>query len=431
MSTPDSSPDLIKRFIGALGKSRFLTVSVLLHLLLVFILGGTVLFNVYVEPDDFIGGGGDRNFLDESQMVAAPPPPPAPSMPTEATPQVVTPVQQNTSPIQAIKTIAPSTSSFTLPSIAPKIPAPSTSLTQNIPAPPAPSMGTGQMSTQAASAIKSFTQGWGKGRGQGSGQGTRQRTFEFTAYIAKYSGGDWNSTVQIRDNRIVTGSLPNLLYTMKAWSNGRIAADPNPVPLDLASEEIFAKKPPFIFFTGHRDFKLTEKEVANLTRYVRLGGAIWGDSSLAGRRSRFDIAFRREMRRVIPDVDKDFEPIPANHPIFTQPYFTDVKEVPPGVNYYQEPVYALKMYDEISIFYTSNNYGDMWQVGLDEEGNVDTRRDRQGRYVALNDRIWGLRDTYVRNLSPESIAQSYKFGTNIVIHLLTRWESKVSSAPDI
>ncbi len=431
MSTPDSSPDLIKRFIGALGKSRFLTVSVLLHLLLVFILGGTVLFNVYVEPDDFIGGGGDGNFLDESQMVAAPPPPPAPSMPTEATPQVVTPVQQNTSPIQAIKTIAPSTSSFTLPSIAPKIPAPSTSLTQNIPAPPAPSMGTGQMSTQAASAIKSFTQGWGKGRGQGSGQGTRQRTFEFTAYIAKYSGGDWNSTVQIRDNRIVTGSLPNLLYTMKAWSNGRIAADPNPVPLDLASEEIFAKKPPFIFFTGHRDFKLTEKEVANLTRYVRLGGAIWGDSSLAGRRSRFDIAFRREMRRVIPDVDKDFEPIPANHPIFTQPYFTDVKEVPPGVNYYQEPVYALKMYDEISIFYTSNNYGDMWQVGLDEEGNVDTRRDRQGRYVALNDRIWGLRDTYVRNLSPESIAQSYKFGTNIVIHLLTRWESKVSSAPDI
>ena len=47
------------------------------------------------------------------------------------------------------------------------------------------------------------------------------------------------------------------------------------MPLDLSSDEIFQKKPPFIWFTGHRDFKLTEKEVANLGEYLRRGGCIW------------------------------------------------------------------------------------------------------------------------------------------------------------
>jgi hypothetical protein len=29
--------------------------------------------------------------------------------------------------------------------------------------------------------------------------------------------------------------------------------------LDLSSDKIFAEKPPFIFFTGSRDFRLSEK----------------------------------------------------------------------------------------------------------------------------------------------------------------------------
>ena len=77
-------------------------------------------------------------------------------------------------------------------------------------------------------------------------------------------------------------------------SRDKIRAKPQPVPLDLSNwDEIGSKKPPFIFFTGHRDFKLTDQEVKNLGEYLRSGGCIWGDSSLPGQRSRFDIAFRR------------------------------------------------------------------------------------------------------------------------------------------
>jgi hypothetical protein len=199
----------------------------------------------------------------------------------------------------------------------------------------------------------------------------------------------------------------------------------------LDSDEIFKVKPPFIFMTGTRDFKLTDKEVENLQKYVRMGGCIWGDSSVPGLRSRFDIAFRREMKRVIPDVDKDFEPLPPNHPIFTQGYFAEVKEVPPGLNFYKDPVQALKIYGEIAILYTSNDYGDMWQIGLNEQGQIDTRRNVQGQYVAINDVIFSNRTVYIRNITPEALATTFRFGTNVVIHLLTRWEDKVRTAPSL
>jgi hypothetical protein len=175
-----------------------------------------------------------------------------------------------------------------------------------------------------------------------------------------------------------------------------------------------------------------------------MGGCIWGDSSLPGRNSRFDIAFRREMRRVIPDVDKQFEPLPKDHPIFTAGYFPEIKDVPPGLNFYQEPVYALKIYGEIGILYTANDYGDMWQIGIDEKGLVDMRRDERNQFVAINPRIWDYRFSYLGNIAPsgqaprggvEGVAQNlvdtYKFGTNVVVHLLTRWDRVVSRAPSL
>ncbi len=35
-----------------------------------------------------------------------------------------------------------------------------------------------------------------------------------------------------------------------------------------------SKMPPFIFFTGHKDFVLTDDEVHNLQAYLQNGGAI-------------------------------------------------------------------------------------------------------------------------------------------------------------
>ncbi len=417
----------LRKFLIALSKSRFFTISLFIHVMIVVLFGGTVLFQTFVEPEDFEGAAAG-GFVEAAQAVQVP----ATAQPATTQPNpTVQPVSVTTAPtISALTTMNPSQATFAMPTMVPRI-TPGRAMEQVASAaPPISALGSGQMTAAIAGDIRSFTEGWGKGRtGSGTGSGLRQREFEFTAFLAKYRGGNWNSTVQIRNNKIATGSLPNMLYLMSELSGGRIKAIPAAEPLDLASDRIFSEKPPFIFFTGHRDFTLTDTEVANLQKYVRMGGAIWGDSQLAGRRSRFDIAFRREMKRVIPDIDKDFEPLPADHQIFSSGYWADIKTTPPGVNYYQEPVYAMRYLGQIAIFYTANNYGDMWQMGLNKEMKFDMRRDAQGRYVAINNGLYSLRGTYIHNIDEASVQTAFKFGTNIIMHLITRWEDQLRAAP--
>lgn len=422
-----SKNDLLQRLIDKFSNSRDFTISFVLHVIIVAIFGGTVLFQAVQEPPDFEGESG--GFVGGSDDASAPPPT-TPQQVPQAQNITVTATPTSTTTLNAITTMAPSAVNFTMAQmvVAPVQPATPSAAQMSA---PRPTVGGGGLTGAEAAAIRGFTGGWGKG--SGSGTGTRTREFEFVAYIGQYSGGNWNSTIQIVNNQIVNGSLPNLLYFMSTWSKNRVKTNyKNVKAIRLDSDEIFAVKPPFIFLTGTRDFRLTEKEVENLRKYVRLGGAVWGDSSVPGRNSRFDIAFRREMKRVIPDIDKDWEELPPNHPVFGRDaYFPEVKEIPPGLNFYREPVYALRIFGEVAIIYTANDYGDMWQIGLNEQGQVDMRRNQQGQFVAINDVIWSNRDSYLRNISPDSLAQTYKFGTNLVIHLLTRWESKTRTASSL
>lgn len=407
--------------------SRFFTISCLIHLVLVVTLGGTVLVQRYVEPPDFTAGDGG-GFLEGTSINPAPQPQ-APTDTQVETFQVQTQAADATN-ITAITTSAPTQTAFTMPTIiAPTINPNATNLAQNA-APTAAPINASGMSREIAAGIKGFSSGWGKGGSGGYGTSMKAREFEFTAYLAKYSGGNWASTVRIQNNKIVAGSLPNLLYVIGKLSRDKIKANPQAIPLDLSNEaEIMAKRPPFILFTGHRDFTLTPKEVEVLQKYIRLGGCIWGDSSLPGLRSRFDIAFRREMRRVIPDTDKDWVQIPETHAIFTKPYYPEIRAVPPGLNFYKEPLFALTYYDEIAILYTPNSYGDMWQFGLNAKWEFETGRDVNGQYVAMNSALFDRRDTYFRNITPEAVKATYQFGTNIIVHLLTRWEDKVRNVP--
>lgn len=435
MSEDSQSP--LEKFVEKLRNSRDFTISLLIHVILVSVFGGTVLFQAVQEPPDFEGGG--EGFVGSTEEVAAPPQQTQVMPPTQDISVMATPT--NTSAVNAITTTATSPMNFNMSQMVMAPPAPAAPTAMSAPKPVAPTSGPSvAMSTADASAIKAFTTGWGKG--SGSGSGTRSREFEFVAYIGQYGGANsgWNSSVSTVGNDktvINNGSLPNLLAYMSTRSKNKVKTNYDKVKaIKLDSQELFAVKPPFIFMTGSKDFRLTDAEVENLRKYIRLGGAIWGDASVPGRNSRFDLAFRREMKRVIPDKDKDWEELPKNHPLFDarQAYFPDVITVPPGVNYYKEPVYALKIYGEIAIIYTSNDYGDMWQVGLLPDGNIDGRKNEFNQYVALNDKIWNPREPvgfYIRNINKQSLDLSYKFGTNLVLHLLTRWDSKVKSAPSL
>ena len=84
---------------------------------------------------------------------------------------------------------------------------------------------------------------------------------------------------------------------------------------------------------------------------------------------------------------------------------------------------------EIAVIYTANDYGDMWQFGIDEKGAFDLSVDEKRRYIAINRGMWDMRNIYFRNIEPKPLFDTYKFGTNVIIHLVTRWEDKIRNVP--
>jgi len=248
----------------------------------------------------------------------------------------------------------------------------------------------------------------------GSGRATRAR---FACYWAIYKGGDWNCNPM---------ALPNLAAQVARWSRDRIQQKVEPQPIVVSSKDLFTIKPPFIFVTGHKDFTFTEEEIENLRQYLHAGGAIWADNDLPGRRSRFDIAFRREMKRVL--TDRDFEKLPEDHAIMSA--FFPLRKLPSGMNFYQEPVEVLRLIaNEIAVVYTLNAYGDFWESALDENDKIDRHLYRTGARGAFHK--YGphfgsyYTSTHYRNVTDEAVVNAYKLGINIVVHLLNRYDDRL------
>ncbi len=231
-----------------------------------------------------------------------------------------------------------------------------------------------------------------------SGKGKSVKA-SFTPVLARYRGGDW-----YKDPK----SIPNLMKEINRRSN--VTADEKPKVVSVSSEEIFDC--PFVYFTGTRDFKFTNEEVEHLRKYLLQGGLVWADNGLPGRMSRFDIAFRREMKKVLPD--RDFEPIPIGHKVFSS--FYKFGEVPAAMNYRDDPLEMVKIDERMVVIYTLNDYGDFWETGLNEKGEVDNSLDENWE----NNRgpHWGR--WQFENLNRESVESAYRLGINMVAYLLTR-----------
>ncbi len=90
---------------------------------------------------------------------------------------------------------------------------------------------------------------------------------------------------------------------------------------------------PMVYIVGHREFALSDRQVSNLRGYL-LGGGVLLAESCCGRRE-FDLAFRREIKRVLPDYR--MTPLPADHPMYQVDYkITDVGLTPLGQKYFPD-----------------------------------------------------------------------------------------------
>jgi hypothetical protein len=80
--------------------------------------------------------------------------------------------------------------------------------------------------------------------------------------------------------------------------------------VDLRTDDVFDY--PVLYMTGHYDFVFSEKEIARLREYLRMGGVLFADSCCGGKA--FDAAFRREVARALPGTE--FRVLPLDHAVF-------------------------------------------------------------------------------------------------------------------
>ena len=258
--------------------------------------------------------------------------------------------------------------------------------------------------------------------------------------LLSYEGGDWDCELNhyfktnklgkiVKDKKGMPinfvdfkhSSLANLIKEVDRRTDIDVK-NKIPVVVRAASPEIHNS--PFVYITGHKDFTFTDEEIENLRTYILQGGAIVANSSLPGRRSRFDVAFRREMKRVIPD--HELKPINNKSPILRS--FYDFKEVPVGMNYWQEPIETIEIDGRVVVIYNLNDYGDFMLATLDSTGNAiktglaaDMPEDAITPFRWEGPRIWhNDRKLYANADDFKTTLDAYMMNINILAYLLTR-----------
>jgi len=188
----------------------------------------------------------------------------------------------------------------------------------------------------------------------------------------KYSGGgDWYND---------PSAEVNLLRFVS--QNTNIKTNPIYKFVDLSSIDIFNY--PILFMTGHGNVNFSQKEVENLRAYLTNGGFLYIDDDYG-----LDTFIRKEMKKVFPE--QDFVEIPFSHPIFSIQY-----NFPNGVPKIHEhdnkppKTFGLFHQGRLCVIYTwESNPSDGWA------------------------------DPEVHRNSPEKRTEALKFGTNLIVWVLT------------
>ncbi len=119
--------------------------------------------------------------------------------------------------------------------------------------------------------------------------------------VLKYSGGgDWYANPT---------ALPNLIAFCNA--NINTAIKENPQTVTSASTTLFQY--PYVHMTGHGNVFFSDEEAQNVRTYLLAGGFLHIDDNYG-----MEPYLRKELVKIFPD--KELVEIPADHPIFKEPY---------------------------------------------------------------------------------------------------------------
>jgi hypothetical protein len=140
------------------------------------------------------------------------------------------------------------------------------------------------------------------------------------------------------------------------------------VPADIARKDIDIMSPdlfhyPMLYITGHYDFEpFSEDEIRRLRNYLDYGGFLVADDCAGHQGYGFDLAIRREIKRLYPE--KSMARIPRDHPVFRSFYLIKTVGGRRIVSPYLE---GLELGDRTAVIYCQNDIGCAWE--RDQFGN--------------------------------------------------------------
>jgi hypothetical protein len=201
---------------------------------------------------------------------------------------------------------------------------------------------------------------------------------EFVFAIAKYASGDWESA----------SLMPaNLIDSIARYTSLPVA--PAGADVDIATDAIFDY--PFIWLTGHLPVRFSDKERANLKKYVERGGFFVIDDHNHDTDGIFHKTAKSEVERLFGKLKE----VPKNHPIYN--CFFTFSDGPPATSHelngwgdqlVHKELFAIMYGDRIGLLYSSKDYSSEWNF------HPDTKR--------------------------ESTVDPTRFGVNLIVYALTR-----------
>lgn len=161
--------------------------------------------------------------------------------------------------------------------------------------------------------------------------------------------GDWDPN---------PSAIPGLLKFVQA--NSTLSVKFKREQVSIGDADVFLH--PVLYMTGHRDWTLSEQEVARLRAYLNAGGMLVADACCG--RATFDIAFRRELKRVLPDSSLDM--LPAGHPLYSTvfpiqqvDYSPLVQHEQPGLN--RPALEGVTRDGQLQVIYSQFALGNGWE----------------------------------------------------------------------
>jgi hypothetical protein len=199
----------------------------------------------------------------------------------------------------------------------------------------------------------------------------RPRSSEFVFARLRYDSGDWDYNPKVASN--VLDSV--LQYTT-------IPVYPEEIVITADSAELLAF--PFLFMTGHKLVRFSERERAGLVRFVERGGVLLSDDCNHDVKGLYAQSFEGEMHRAFPGADT-LARIPRTHPLYRA--FFQFPDGPPqtshelngwGDDMVHDYLRGIERRGRLGVIYSNKDYGCEWDY---DWRNKRFRRDDNTKFA--------------------------------------------------